>query len=226
MAYQPHDDVNELEHLIQQSIKCCEYNNDMLLDINKQLYSHSYILKELLKCCRYKPLPPTKPNWPTKPYWVGQAYKEIEVLSNEPFVYPETPSQPIYTVVPKRIETPSNPLIIYPVDKGYFGVLSIPGSWCVVGKRIVDKTGIDLEVYLPLFFNHRVYEERSYNNQASNSVSYSKDYELVGMRGYVVKRLAGGKEEPLIIYETYNHRTGVRRTFEGNVNLWNKYANK
>jgi hypothetical protein len=217
MAYQPvSDDLDNIQDLINSSIECCKYNNQMLLDINKQLYSHSLVLRELLKCCKYKPVP-TKPN-----FLPGQAY--VEVLSNEPFIQPTRPTQPTYTITPKRIESSPNPLIIYPVDKGYFGVLSIPGSWNIVDGRIVDKTGVDLENHLPLFFNYRVYEESSYNNQASNSVSYSKDFELVGMLGYVVKRLAGGVEEPLIIYETYNWRTGVRRTFEANVNIWNKYA--
>ena len=217
MAYQPvSDDINELTDLVQQSIKCCEYNNDMLLHINTQLYLNSNILQQLLKCCKYKPVRPTKP------YWVGQTYQEVS--PSEAYVLPVETTTPIYTIIPKRIESEPNPLIIYPVDRGYFGILSIPGSWQVNCKRIIDKEGVDLEFYLPLFFNHRVFESNSYNNQASNSVAYSKDYELVAMLGYVVKTLSNNKEEPLIIYEAYNHRTGVRRTFEGSIYLWNKHA--
>jgi hypothetical protein len=227
MAYTPvSNELDDIKDLLNESIECCETNtkilyenNKMLYNMNKQLYSHSLILRELLKCCQYQ----HKPVCGKPYYYVGKGYEEITVSYTTSSPRPPQEIQPITVVMPKRVNLKTNPLIIYPVDRGYFGVLSIPGSWIVCGRRIVDKNGTDLASYLPLCFNYRVYENKTYSNISSNSVSYSKDLELVGMLGYVVKQLSTGVE-PLIIYETYNHRTGVRRTFEGSPNLWNKYA--
>jgi hypothetical protein len=115
-------------------------------------------------------------------------------------------------------------LFKYPAEPGYFTILGIPAQFMVVGKRIKDKNNLDLLTYLPIYFNEKICNGRSYRNRASNNVNYKDCIELIAIRGYAVKNTSNGSNVPILIYETKNLFTGTTKTFEGTITLWDKYA--
>jgi hypothetical protein len=201
--------INYLNSIQNNSIK---YLSGIIIQLN----NHSVILEQLLKCCKTKPKSDIIP---------GQAI--VEIYTNEPYEFIPTPptyNQPIL-IEPIRKDINQSNMVLYPVDKGYFPILGIPGSWSVINRRIVDKAGTDLKEYLPIYFNHIVIEKSTIIkdwNRNGFSNEYDDITELVAIRGYSIKDTSNGKDQPLLIYEI--DKDGVVKTFEGSTSLWNKYA--
>jgi hypothetical protein len=213
-------DNSDVIALLNQSMeadkKCCADMTKFMYGISYQLNQQGLILRELLKCCHYRPY---------RPHHIpGQAIIDITPVGSGSYTPPTPAPKPIDIVKPKPIIKTNYKMYKYPADRGYFTVLGIPNNYNVVGRRIVDKLGEDLCGYLPIYFNENICNTRYYRNRASNTVNYNECYELVGIMGYVVKNVAGGSSVPYLIYETKNLYTGAVKTFEGTVTLWDKYA--
>ena len=120
---------------------------------------------------------------------------------------------------------------LYPQKPIRITIPGVGGQWKVGGRRIVSKNGIDLCKSLPVYFNLCICEGKSIGRYSSPVVQkqiyqYKKCIELVAIRGYVIKDTSSGKDTPLLIYETRDIKTGVVRTFEGDINLWKRYASR
>lgn len=243
MSYQPQDPTEhqEIINLLNQSIEdnkeCCQIMTKYMYGITYQLNQQQIILRELLRCCKYVPVKPCGGFIP------GQAIIEI-YSKNElrEFHYSNTNpnAQPRKTLPGVEIdyialgEQASQTPVKLKLDiqeKGYFTIPGVGGQWKVDGRRIVNKVGDDLCRYLPKYFNLCVCDNRSIGRYSSPAVQkqiyqYKKCIELVAIRGYVIKDTSSGKDTPLLIYETRDISTGSVRTFEGDINLWKRYASR
>lgn len=218
-------DTTLLEELIGLVEGCCvstEANFDNVFNI---LNMHSKYLQELIKCCRY--IPPVRP---TRPLIPGQAI--VEIYSTESPTRPRKPSLPSapinYNTKPKKYSKEPSKLILYPVDRGYFSIIGMPGNYSVQNRRIVREDGRDLEDFLPIYFNEIVCNTKQKALASwtaatgKNNRNYEDCVELVAIRGYVIKDTSQGKDIPFLIYET--KKKGVTKTFEASTSLWYKYA--
>lgn len=208
------DVISLLNSSIEENKKCCNEMTKYMISVNSQLNQQGLILRELLKCCRY--------NRPKEYNGVaGQGYDSLYLPTKVRVrVYNEPP---IEYVKPKCDIRRNFKMFKYSASRGYFTVMGIPTEWSVVGRRILDRNGVDLSMNLPIYFNEKICEGRSYRNSSSNNVDWRDCKELVGIMGYVVKDTALGRTA-LLIYETKDLYTGVVKTFEGGVTLWDRYA--
>lgn len=219
-----YDDVLDILQIIQQQNEiCCKFTTNSLHNIENTLDNHSNILRKLLKCCEYRP----GPIRPVRPLIPGQSFDDLTPIPVVPKPVKPYTAQPII-VKPKKIDKERSNLILYPVDKGYFGIIGIPGSWSVQNRRIINQAGEDLEQYLPIYFGEFVCDNKVISKSwiaatGKNDIYYQKCIELVAIRGYVIKDTSQRKDTPLLIYETRN-MNGVSRTFEASTSLWNKYS--
>lgn len=131
-----------------------------------------------------------------------------------------------YIHLSKKTSPEQSKLILYPVKRGYFSIIGIPGGFKVDGLRIVDYNGDDLKNKLPIIFNEVVCENETRSRYSTQSVrrvddNLCKCLKLVGILGYSVKTTSSGIT-PLLIYQTESG--GVVRSFEANPSLWNKWA--
>lgn len=212
-----------LEELIGLVEKCCLDSSINFNNVFNTLNLHTKYLQELIKCCRYIPVRPTRPFIP------GQAIVEIYSTDNptKPFK-PSLPSAPIdYIAESKKVSKNPSKLILYPVDKGYFSVIGMPGSWSVIDRRIVNQSGVDLLEYLPIYFDEMVCDNKTISKSwiaatGKNDYRYQECTELVAIRGYVIKDTSQGKDIPFLIYET--KKNGSVKTFEASTSLWHRYA--
>lgn len=240
MSYQPQDpgehqeiisELHELSNLLNQSIEdnkeCCQIMTKYMYGIVYQLNQQQIILRELLKCCNYRPVKPPCGFIP------GQAIVELYSTGN-PNAQPRTtlPGVEIDYVAlgEKASKTPAKLKLDIP-EKGYFTIPGVGGQWKVDGRRIVNKVGDDLCRYLPKYFNLCVCDNKSIGRYSSPVVQskiyqYKRCIELVAIRGYVIKDTSQGKDTPLLIYETRDIKTGVVRTFEGDINLWKRWSSR
>jgi hypothetical protein len=212
-----------LQELIGLVEKCCLSGAEGIHNIMNTLDIHSKYFEYLMKCCKV-PVRPTKP----KPLIPGQAVDYIVYNKPEPYkpqgqIKPQT-----IEVIPVRKDNEESNLILYPSEKGYFSVLGIPGDWSVKDLRIVDKSGVDLESHLPIYFNDVVCENKVLSlgwvaATGKDKRTYETCIELSSIRGYSIKDTSAGKKTPLLIYETKNSNK-VTRTFEGSTSLWYRYA--
>lgn len=211
-------DNSEVIDLISQSIednaKCCSQMTKYMIGITQQLNTHGIILNSLLRCCPQKPKP--------FPIYVGQAINDITPNVVVPRPKPIQHVQDMFIVKP--CVKVNEMLYKYPAEVGYFTILGIPAQFKVIGKRIKDKNGLDLLSYLPVYFNEEICNGRSYRNRASNNINYRDCIELIAIRGYSVKNTPTALDAPILIYETKNLFTGAIKTFEGSINLWDKYS--
>ena len=122
-----------------------------------QLSQQQIILRELLKCCTYRPVKPCGGFIP------GQAI--IEIYSNtNPNNQPRTtlPAVEIdYISEGQNVSQTPRKLKLDIPEKGYFTIPGVGGQWKVEGRRIVSKNGIDLCKSLPVYFNLCVCEGKS-----------------------------------------------------------------
>jgi hypothetical protein len=204
-------DLTPILNLLEINAACCETNTKYLFAINDRLNRYDSIFRRLIDCCERMnygdtgvPLPTPGPVKPVLP--PGQTYEPPGVISPSPAPSP-TPVrevkayvvEPIREVNRKEYDTP-----FYP----HASVIGIAGKFNIVGDTYVGPDGVDLRKWLPLSLNYKN------DNLILEAII---DYRVITLNDmYKTKSVA-------IVYQTYDDRTGVRKTFEGSSTLYKSW---
>ena len=166
--------------------------------LNSNLDTQTIILNKLLSCCNSL-LIPTIPRFIPGDcnYTPPVMYPSCPGAGGEFVPYPTTPV-PVYVNQNMRL---------YPVKKGCFAIIGIPGDWKPLGCRIINITdGVDLSHYLPKYYNYMT--------------GIPENLELIRIIGYKFHNDSQGKQ-PMLIYEVRDVMTGVIKIYDANLSAWN-----
>lgn len=213
--------------------KCCEGNFKNWSLMFRYLEEMRRKVDGLLLCCEEETPPPTPPLPPVRPVLeVGQAIRDItDFVVPKPVVKPKPVESPFTTIEATRLSAVApvahneSLIMYYNVDKGYFPIPNVMGSWIIDGRSIKNKEGVDLINYMPIDVNYRIKEVINRKMSLSgNSDIYDSDITLVDIFGYVIKDTPNGRVA-LLKYKTRDNKTGVVKTFESDIYKWSKWSN-
>lgn len=204
MSYTPPKviDLSTIENLLIENSECCKMNSNYLININKRLNNYDNIFKELLRCC-FKPIMNNKPIIPGQivyPAPIEKISKEIKSPIKNNQKYDILYSEPsIININRKEYDTP-----FYP----HADVIGLHINYKIINNSYIGPDNVDLKKWLPLELNYK-----------NNNVILEKilDYRIL---------IGGGlypRPEVVLVYQTYDNSTGVRKTFEASVFHYRKW---
>lgn len=215
MSYTPPQslsvDLTPIIDLLNQNNECCVLNYRLITDINNRLIKYEFFMNAFMNC--FKPCDTgviiDNPIRPVRPVIPGKSVQPprqapitpITIGTQKPVKreISYVPSVPIISVNREEYDTP-----FYP----HASVIGIAGKYKIVNDTYVGPDGLDLSKYLPLELNYK-----------------NGDIILEAIRDYRVLTLNDEyrTKSVVLVYQTYDTRTGVRKTFEGSVSNYRKW---